>query len=801
VSPAHLAGTGKMPPPPVGSRAASWLVGLAACLLIGVSLGSYVYHRRQLEAIAAGHLRLLVMGPAELHAGAAAQYTVTTSTIAGDPLPAQIELALYLPDGKRLLDQQYRDSADEQGRLQMVVPGDMALPADSRCELQLKVSATRGQKHEEVKTTLPVRPTGCLTRLSLDGLCYRPGQSVRFRSLSLSRLGLSADRPLPVHFEVLDRRGGLVAGSTREATTDHGVAEGSFLLPEHLADGQYAVAVRSPAGSFPEQRQPFWLSRPGPPQRAKEAQSAGDVEGTSRLPDESGAEKTAGSGAARSGRIDVRFYPEGGELVEGVESRVFFTSRDPSGGPVTLRGTIVDHRGDELAAVETISDGRGSFSLLPENGETYRLKITSPAGLSDRPVLPRAAAGRKVVLSAGTGVFQPGAALEFNLRAAGAGLPLVAVAQCRGVTVGQQMLVTSAEKDRPAANPVTIPLDESIGGVIRLTVYDCSGSPPRPVAERLVYRRPTQRLAVHLSEPGGQCSPGEQVSLSLSVTDEKGEPVAAALGLSVVAQPVTAPAEGVAPDLAAYYLLANDLDHPDRLRPADFDLPGGTDTPIALDLLLGTQRARRLAEPPPMVFDNLGDLRARYEENLSEYRAQRTWALNTVIVLSFFGGLGLALLTTMLGLLRIVRRSGLWLPTAVAAVCCVVVSAVSMDPSRLRSVDGVGPPFCPPPAGGSQADSPVSSHEPAGSPQPDQGQSAESESDQPRPAVETLLWQPLLLAGPDGRASLRFRLPPTPGTFVLTADAHGAGRLGSARAILVSRPPKSSNPQPVGQSH
>ncbi len=647
-------------PPPAGSRAASWLVGLAACLLIGVSLGSYLYHRRQLEAIAAGHLRLVVMGPAELHAGAAAQYAVTTSTIAGDPLPAQIALALYLPDGKRLLDR--RDSADEQGRLQVVVPGDLALPADPRCELQLKVSATRGQEHEEATATLPVRPTGYLTRLSLDGLRYRPGQSVRFRSLSLSRLGLSADRPLPVEFEVLDGRGVLVAGSTLAATTDHGVAKGSFLLPEHLADGRYAVVVRSPAGSFPDERQPFWLLPPGPPPAAGEAPPAAEADGAGRLPEQSGAEKTAASGAARPGRIDVRFYPEGGELVEGLESRVYFTSRDRSGGPVTLRGTIVDRRGDELAAVETTSDGRGSFSLSPETGETYHLKITSPAGLSDRPVLPRAASGRKVVISAGTGVFQPGAPLEFNLRATRAGLPLVAVARCRGVTVGQQMFVTTAERDRPASNSVTIPLDESIGGVIRLTVYECSGSPPRPVAERLVYRRPAQRLAVHVSDLGRPFSPGEQVSLPLSVTDEKGEPVAAALGLSVVAEPATAPAKGASPDLAAYFLVANDLDRLDRLRPADFDLPGGTDNPVALDLLLGTQRARRLAEPPPMVFDNLGDLQARYEENLSEYRAKRTWVLNTIIVLSFFGGLGLALLTTMLGLLGIVAGAGCGCP-------------------------------------------------------------------------------------------------------------------------------------------
>ena len=42
----------------------------------------------------------------------------------------------------------------------------------------------------------------------------------------------------------------------------------------------------------------------------------------------------------------------------------------------------------------------------------------------------------------------------------------------------------------------------------------------------------------------------------------------------------------------------------------------------------------------------------QYEAALSEYRAKRTHAVNALIMLSFFGGLALALLVTMLALLR-----------------------------------------------------------------------------------------------------------------------------------------------------
>ena len=76
---------------------------------------------------------------------------------------------------------------------------------------------------------------------------------------------------------------------------------------------------------------------------------------------------------------------------------------------------------------------------------------------------------------------------------------------------------------------MSIPLDDQVAGVIRLTVYDYTKSPPKVLAERLVYRQP-RRLVVRAAEgkrPGGE--------LSLSIQDEKGRPVAAALGVTVLA--------------------------------------------------------------------------------------------------------------------------------------------------------------------------------------------------------------------------------------------------------------------------
>ena len=141
----------------------------------------------------------------------------------------------------------------------------------------------------------------------------------------------------------------------------------------------------------------------------------------------------------------------------------------------------------------------GAFSFTPTAGTTYRLKITEPAGVGNEPKLPAVSTDSEVVLSTGAGVFPAEKPLEFNIRSAKAGLPLVVAAYCRGVQVGEQPIVTKGVGEE--ANPVTIALDDAVGGVIRLTVYDYGVTPPKPVAERLVYRRPAGKLNVRRGGP------------------------------------------------------------------------------------------------------------------------------------------------------------------------------------------------------------------------------------------------------------------------------------------------------------
>ena len=385
----------------------------------------------------------------------------------------QVQWSLSTPDGKRLVDR--NEPTDDQGRLTMIVPADMDLPTRTHGPAQLSVTVGGGTNPPSVALPLPIQPARYLTRLWLDRRRYRAGQTVYYRSLTVLRYSLAAHGTLPVEFEILDPKAVPLPESRNDGLTDHGVGNGSFRLPDTLPPGVYTLAARGLDNVFPEERLTFEVTGPAPPPIH--------------------AATTAKAIPVRAGTPQVEFFPEGGHLAAGLENRVYFAARDAKGQPLEIRGEIVDGKGTSVTRVESARTGLGAFSFVPDAAETYRLKITSPAGISESPLVPPASAEQKIAMAALRSVFAAGAPLEFTLRAAKDRLPLVVTARLRGILVGQRMLVTSPVDQQAKGSTVSIPLDDQVAGIIRLTVYDCTKSPPKVLAERLVYRQP-RRLVV-----------------------------------------------------------------------------------------------------------------------------------------------------------------------------------------------------------------------------------------------------------------------------------------------------------------
>lgn len=861
------------PRPPVRSggvarspwaRGADWTVAVAAVVLLLISLGGWLYHRSQLADIAADHLRLQVIGPAKLRPGMDNEYSVVTTTVAGTPVSAEVEFVVRSPDDKRLMD--HKEKTDENGRLKVAIPADLEISGG----VALEVAAGRDGWKEKVATRLAVEPIRHAAYLALDRPMYRPGESIHYHSLTLSRFGLTAGRPMPVEFEVLDPGGAPVAGLQAERVTRGGVACGRFSLPPELAGGKYTLVARSPEGAFPDERRTFFIRRyrlpgliatlafargsylPGDTaiahfsaQRVEGGAAAGadlriaatidgqviheqnaelsshgtlpiefslptDVEwGEGQLVvvvDDGGLRETVAKRIPlQVGPIDVRFFPEGGELVAGLENRVYLTARDPLGTPLYVRGTVVDGQGRRVVDVATSYRGMGKFSIVPEPGEEYRLVLGNPAERRQVVRLPQVSTDRKLVLSTSLGVFQQGAPLEFNVRALEAGLPLVASAWCRGLPVGQQAFITNPSK----ANPVTVALDDEAGGVIRLTIYDYRAHPPEPVAERLFYRPPARRLQIRVEANRDGYSPGEPIDVPLSVADEEDAPREATLNVGLVPEALSGLADDRTPTVPTHFLLATELAGTEDLGDPEFYSGESREAAVALDLLLGTQGWRRFLETslreldqgaredvrlerlaalggtanPPAVFDNLVELQEGYRESLAKYRAHRTRASNTLTALSFFGGVGLVMLVAMLNLLNVASGARLWATAIVVATACLVVGGILMDPERWKaSPEGAVPllPFDMAPA-----TLPIAV-EPSPSSAEDPGREKTAPSgdpdDQAMPGV--------VRSDAKGRARAEFESPGRAGSFRVLVDGHAdGGRIGHAAGEVAVRAP------------
>lgn len=90
--------------------------------------------------------------------------------------------------------------------------------------------------------------------------------------------------------------------------------------------------------------------------------------------------------------LDVQFFPEGGNLVEGLVSKIAIKAINNTGLGTDISGKIVDNEDAEVASFQTIHLGMGSFFFSPLAGKSYHAKVTLADGTTASYPLPKAKA-------------------------------------------------------------------------------------------------------------------------------------------------------------------------------------------------------------------------------------------------------------------------------------------------------------------------------------------------------------------------------------------------------------------------
>ena len=342
--------------------------------------------------------------------------------------------------------------------------------------------------------------------LHFDNTGYYMGEKIRFKAYVV-RADDRTPTPLSrvLHVELLNPGGDIV--QRRKLKVDgQGQAHGDFALDSIYATGFYEVRAFTRymanwgteacfSRVFPVFRKPRAEGRYVPELDERSYRH--------RLPD------TRQEDTLHTGGLHVAFYPEGGDLVEGLPARVAFLVSDGEGAHPAGKATVVDGTGRTVCEAVPDSMGRGLFSLPEARGEMV-LRLPGRRGRAREFPLP---VPRKEGCALAAELEREDS-LAFTLRATNAhrGRLLAyalmnygRVCACDTFTIGERGMRKAFPRER-------LPK-----GVSQFTVFDPDG---RILCERLFFipPKPDPGEAIRIDPPETALTPCGKVRVGLRAT-------------------------------------------------------------------------------------------------------------------------------------------------------------------------------------------------------------------------------------------------------------------------------------------
>ncbi len=225
-------------------------------------------------------------------------------------------------------------------------------------------------------------------------------------------------------------------------------------------------------------------------------------------------------------RLNVHFFPEGGDLISGLESRVAFKAVNDLGQSQEIKGTLYNNKGKRIADFNSVHNGMGSFTFTPEEGKSYFAKVKFPNGKNKKINLPSAKAKGIVV-----NITNDKQELKLNIANNRPILTdvsendLLIVAQS-GNVIYHTAVINMKEKNY--IHP--IPKNIFPTGIAQITIFN---SDLEPLSERLVFINNNDLTTIKLKTDKQNYGKREKVTLTIKSVDKNGKAVPANLSLAV----------------------------------------------------------------------------------------------------------------------------------------------------------------------------------------------------------------------------------------------------------------------------
>lgn len=178
-------------------------------------------------------------------------------------------------------------------------------------------------------------------------------------------------------------------------------------------------------------------------------------------------------------KASIAFFPESGDLIAGVSSKVAFKAMLDNGKPAKVKGNILNSKGETVAELKTMHDGMGYITINAKLNEKYTAKWKDEQGKSYETLLPSVKANGislEVKLAEGKRNF-----IIKRSETAPANLQQVTIVATMDQHLVYMANVTLAET--PAVGGA-IPISQLPTGILQITVFDSGWV---AVAERITF--------------------------------------------------------------------------------------------------------------------------------------------------------------------------------------------------------------------------------------------------------------------------------------------------------------------------
>lgn len=326
---------------------------------------------------------------------------------------------------------------------------------------------------------------------------YLSGELVWYKVYCRNSDFLVEDFSKVVYIDILDTQQNFILQA--KVALVHGSGSGSFYLPKTIKSGAFKLRAYT-----------NWLKNFGPENFFEKKLNFINLYKENQEP----------SIKREIPAAMIHFFPEGGNLVDGLTSKVAFKVVGKDGKGIDLNGVIVTEKNDTVARFSTLKFGIGSFLIKPVIGHTYKAIAKSMQQeiiISELPKVKREGFVMSVAQDGNT------VNVKLNTNTAVSNAYLV-VHNNRQTSFAQQINFNAG------VTKISVSLSQLKAGVSSFTLFNNDGF---PIAERLFFKRPSKEISFTAASDKGGYATRKNVIVNIAAKDEQAVPIKGDFSMAV----------------------------------------------------------------------------------------------------------------------------------------------------------------------------------------------------------------------------------------------------------------------------